>query len=117
MTVALSSDAPVVENDSPLAGMQAAMLRRDAEGEPIAAAEAITIDEALDAYTRGGAVASGDDGERGAPAPGMLRGSGGAVGRHAGHSSRGAHLAACDQTWVGGQCKPGWMDGSSSRRR
>jgi predicted amidohydrolase YtcJ len=61
MTVALSSDAPVVENDSPLAGMQAAILRRDAEGEPIAPAEAISIDEALDAYTRAGAVACGDD--------------------------------------------------------
>ena len=61
VTVALSSDAPVVENDSPLAGMQAALLRRDAEGQPIAPDEAITLDEALDGYTRGGAVASGDD--------------------------------------------------------
>jgi hypothetical protein len=65
VTVALSSDAPVVENDSPLAGIQAAMLRRDADGQPVAPREAITLDEALDAYTRGGAIASGDDGDRG----------------------------------------------------
>jgi predicted amidohydrolase YtcJ len=61
MTVALSSDAPVVEDDSPLAGIEAAVLRRDAEGDPVAAGEAITVEEALDAYTRAGAVASGDD--------------------------------------------------------
>ena len=72
MTVALSSDAPVVENDSPLAGMQAAMLRLDAEGQPVAADEAITLDEALDGYTRAGAIASGDDGERGCLQVGML---------------------------------------------
>ena len=53
VTVALSSDAPVVEDDSPLRGMQAAVLRRDADGEAIAPAEAISIDEALDAYTQG----------------------------------------------------------------
>ena len=72
LTVALSSDAPVVENDSPLAGIQAAMLRLDADGQPVAPSEAITLDEALDAYTRGGAVASGDDGERGCLKVGML---------------------------------------------
>ena len=72
ITVALSSDAPVVENDSPLAGIQAAMLRVDAEGQPVASNQAITLDEALDAYTRGGAVASGDDGERGCLRVGML---------------------------------------------
>ena len=38
LTVALSSDAPVVEDDSPLTGMQAAILRRDADGAPIAPA-------------------------------------------------------------------------------
>jgi len=71
MTVALSSDAPVVSNDSPLAGIEAAMLRRDAEGQAIAPGEAISLDEALDAYTRGGAVASGDDGSRGCLQEGM----------------------------------------------
>ena len=65
LAVALSSDAPVVEDDSPLLGIQAALLRGDENGEPIAAEEAITLDEALDAYTRGGAAASGDEDNRG----------------------------------------------------
>ena len=72
VTVALSSDAPVVEDDSPLRGIQAAMLRRDVDGHEIATGEAISLDEALDAYTRGGAIASGDDGERGCLREGML---------------------------------------------
>ncbi|MDP3716590.1 MAG: amidohydrolase [Acidobacteriota bacterium] len=72
VTVALSSDAPVVEDDSPLRGIQAAMLRRDEDGHGIAVGEAISLDEALDAYTRGGAIASGDDGERGCLREGML---------------------------------------------
>ncbi|HEX4929307.1 MAG TPA: hypothetical protein VFV62_01265, partial [Gaiellaceae bacterium] len=41
VTVALSSDAPVVEDDSPLRGIHAAMLRRDASGHEIAPSEAI----------------------------------------------------------------------------
>ena len=72
VTVALSSDAPVVQNDSPLAGIQAALLRRDGEGHPVAPLEAITLDEALDGYTRAGAVASGDANERGCLRGGML---------------------------------------------
>lgn len=65
LTVALSSDAPVVENDSPLAGLEAALTRTDAEGHVIAGDQAISLDEALDAYTRGGAIASGDEDRRG----------------------------------------------------
>ena len=65
LTVALSSDAPVVENDSPLAGIQAALTRSDADGHLIAPDQAISLDEALDAYTHGGAIASGDDDVRG----------------------------------------------------
>lgn len=65
LTVALSSDAPVVEDDDPLAGIVAAIDRRDAEGVAIAPSEAIAAGEALHAYTLGGAIASGDDAERG----------------------------------------------------
>ena len=68
--VALSSDAPVVEDDNPLAGMQAAITRRDSEGHAIAPEQAITAAEALRAYTVGGAVASGDEANRGAVEPG-----------------------------------------------
>lgn len=65
MTVALSSDAPVVPDDNPMLGMRAAIDRRDHAGNPIALHEALTVREALWAYTMGGAVASGDDANRG----------------------------------------------------
>jgi predicted amidohydrolase YtcJ len=71
LTVALSSDAPVVENDSPLAGMQAAIVRRDEDGNSISPDESIATEEALDAYTRAGAVACGAERERGTLSEGM----------------------------------------------
>ncbi len=70
LTVALSSDAPVVPDDSPLLGMQAALDRRDPFGNPIAPEQAITAAEALYAYTMGGAIASGDADNRGSLTPG-----------------------------------------------
>jgi predicted amidohydrolase YtcJ len=68
--VALSSDAPVVEQDNPLVGMMAAVTRRDQHGEPLAPEQAITAGEALYAYTMGGAIASGDEANRGSIEPG-----------------------------------------------
>jgi len=68
--VALSSDAPVVEDDDPLAGMMAAITRRDNEGHTIAEEQAIDATEALYCYTMGGAVASGDGLNRGTIEPG-----------------------------------------------
>lgn len=65
VTVALSSDAPVVEDDSPFRGMQSAVDRLDGDGIAIAAEQSIGIAEALYAYTMGGAIASGDDANRG----------------------------------------------------
>jgi predicted amidohydrolase YtcJ len=59
--VALSSDAPVVEDDNPLIGMMAAITRLDREGCAIAPEQAITAAEALAAYTMGGAVATGQE--------------------------------------------------------
>lgn len=70
LAVALSSDAPVVEEDGPLLGMQAAVLRRDGEGRAIAADQAIGAAEALRAYTMGGAFATGDEANRGSLSPG-----------------------------------------------
>jgi len=49
--IALSSDAPVVSNLNPVKGIEAAVTRRDNEGFVIAADEAISIAEALKAYT------------------------------------------------------------------
>jgi hypothetical protein len=70
LTVALSSDAPVVPDDNPLLGMKAAMDRQDANGSPLAPEQAITAYEALYAYTMGGAIASGDADNRGSLTPG-----------------------------------------------
>jgi predicted amidohydrolase YtcJ len=68
--VALSSDAPVVEDDNPLLGIAAALTRRDSEGRQIAPEQAIAIHQALDAYTIGGARATGDERHRGSIEPG-----------------------------------------------
>ena len=65
LTVALSSDAPVVSDDSPLRGMEAAITREDASGEPILIEQAITAQEALYCYTMAGAIATGDEEHQG----------------------------------------------------
>ena len=65
LTVALSSDAPVVPDDNPLLGIKAAIDRKDANGDPIAPDQRISAYEALYAYTMGGAIASGDEANRG----------------------------------------------------
>jgi predicted amidohydrolase YtcJ len=70
LQLALSSDAPVVEDDNPLLGIQAAVLRSDRAGEGIAPEQAITVAQALYAYTMGGALASGDASNRGSLSPG-----------------------------------------------
>jgi hypothetical protein len=70
LVVALGSDAPVVEDDRPLLGVQSAVTRRDREGESIAPEESITAEDALFAYTMGSAAATGDEGNRGSLTPG-----------------------------------------------
>lgn len=65
ITIALSSDAPVVPDDNPLLGIKAAVDRSDHEGNPIAPNESVTVAQALRGYTMGGAVASGDADNRG----------------------------------------------------
>jgi predicted amidohydrolase YtcJ len=70
LTVALSSDAPVVEDDNPLMGMYAAITRRTKDGRLICPEQGITAAEALYAYTMGGAIASGEANTRGSITPG-----------------------------------------------
>jgi predicted amidohydrolase YtcJ len=60
LTVALSSDAPVVDNESPFAGMNAGITRRSKDGTLISPEQAITNEEAFYGYTMGGAIAAGD---------------------------------------------------------
>lgn len=70
LTVALSTDAPVVPDDNPLLGLKAAIDRLDHVGNPLGAAQAVTPYEALYAYTMGGAMLSGDEANRGSITPG-----------------------------------------------
>jgi predicted amidohydrolase YtcJ len=56
---ALSSDAPVVKNFNPFKGAEAAVTRKDNEGNIIAANEGITIAEALKACTVNASAISG----------------------------------------------------------
>lgn len=60
MTVAFSTDAPVVKAMNPFIGIQAAVTRMDRLGVQISASEAISTEEALYAYTMGAATANGN---------------------------------------------------------
>jgi predicted amidohydrolase YtcJ len=70
LTVALSTDAPVVADDNPLLGLKAAVDRRDHAGVPLGAGQAVTPTEALWGYTQAGAILSGDEANRGSITPG-----------------------------------------------
>lgn len=69
MTVAGSSDAPVVDFD-PLKGIRAAVRRLTAEGEPLNDGQNVTIQEALEMYTIHAAKAGGIEDEVGVLAAG-----------------------------------------------
>jgi predicted amidohydrolase YtcJ len=60
VNVAFSSDAPVVKNYNPWVGIQAAVTRKDAQGENIAKYQKISVLEAISAYTLGGSLAQND---------------------------------------------------------
>lgn len=61
VSLAFSSDAPVVKDFNPLTGIRNAVERVDARGHAIAISERINIAEALHAYTLGAAEAAGTD--------------------------------------------------------
>lgn len=69
LPLALSSDRPVVDG-APLKGIQAAVLRRTQSGAPFVPEEALTVEEALRAYTIGAAYAAFAESELGMLAPG-----------------------------------------------
>jgi predicted amidohydrolase YtcJ len=66
-----SSDRPVVAG-APLLGIADMVNRRTASGAPFNSGEAITVSQALHAYTRGSAYASRQEHVKGSIAPGML---------------------------------------------
>ncbi len=57
--MALSSDAPVVKNFNPFKGLSAGVTRKNNEGQTIAPEEAISVADALKAYTYSAAKISG----------------------------------------------------------
>lgn len=59
LTLALSTDAPVVRELNPWAGIQAAILRQDLDGHIHDSAQSITLNEAIQAYTAGSAEVCG----------------------------------------------------------
>ncbi|MDQ7850201.1 MAG: amidohydrolase [Armatimonadota bacterium] len=69
--VALSSDRPVVDG-APLRGMCAAICRRTVSGAACVPEEAITLREALQWYTLGGAYAAFEEAHLGSLEPGKL---------------------------------------------
>ncbi|TWT99665.1 N-substituted formamide deformylase precursor [Botrimarina colliarenosi] len=72
LNVALSTDAPVVRDERPLAGVAAAVGRRCGDGAPMGPDETITLRDGLLAYTAAGAKLSGDDDRFGAIRTGLL---------------------------------------------
>lgn len=72
LTVSNGSDCPV-ELPDVMAGIQCAVTRRDLRGEgPYLEAEAFTMQEALDSFTKAGARASFEEDRKGCICPGML---------------------------------------------
>lgn len=71
IVAAASSDAPVVSPD-PLAGIQTMITRRDRDGIAAFAEEAVTLEEAVRAYTLAGAYASFEEDIKGSLTPGKL---------------------------------------------
>ena len=67
---ALSTDAPVVKNFDPWNNIRAAVTRRTNSGKVISPQEAITVAEALESYTMGGAWAEGTESVKGSIEPG-----------------------------------------------
>jgi predicted amidohydrolase YtcJ len=68
---AASTDAPVVSTSATV-GLQTMMTRLSEEGEPLWAEEAISLEEAVRAYSYNGAYASFEEQIKGTFAPGML---------------------------------------------
>lgn len=103
LTVALSSDAPVVEDDSVFRGIQSAVDRLDDSGVAIAAEQGIGAAEALFAYTMGGAIASGDESNRGSIEPGKWADFAVLSGDPLNTDTSALAQITVTQTWLGGR--------------
>ena len=72
ISVAFSTDAPVVKNINPWSGIKAAITRKTSGGNFISPQEAITVEEAIYTYTMGSAYAEGTEKIKGSIEPGKL---------------------------------------------
>lgn len=72
LTVAFSSDGPVIGDINPLLGLQSAALRRTRSGRIIAPEQAIAVAQALWCFTAGAALVGGEQARLGRLAPGCL---------------------------------------------
>jgi predicted amidohydrolase YtcJ len=72
ITVAFSSDGPVIGDINPLLGLRSAALRRARSGRAIAPEQAIGVAQALWCFTAGSAIVSGEAERLGRIAPGFL---------------------------------------------
>jgi len=70
INLSLSSDAPVVKDFNPVTGIKAALFRKDNDGNILGADEKISLQEAIYAYTMGGAKANGSIDKNGSIAVG-----------------------------------------------
>jgi predicted amidohydrolase YtcJ len=70
LTVAFSSDGPVIGDINPVLGIQAAALRRTRSGRTIAPEQAIDVAQALWCFTAGSAAVSGESARLGRLKPG-----------------------------------------------
>jgi len=71
ITAAASTDAPVVSPRATI-GLQTMITRRDETGHAVGLEEAVSLDDALRAYTANGAYATFDEHRKGMLAPGLL---------------------------------------------
>ena len=72
LTVAFSSDGPVIGDVNPLLGLRSAVMRRTRSGQVIAPEQAIAVEQALWAFTGGSAIVSGEAHRLGRIAPSYL---------------------------------------------
>ncbi|HEX5152703.1 MAG TPA: amidohydrolase [Parafilimonas sp.] len=72
VNLALSSDAPVVNDFNPLTGIRTAMLRKDADGNTIGNDQKLSLHECLHGYTLAAAKTNGNDAFTGSIETGKL---------------------------------------------
>jgi predicted amidohydrolase YtcJ len=72
ISVAFSTDAPVVKNVNPWSGIKASVTRETSKRNVISPREAITVAQAIHAYTTGSAFAEASENKKGSIAPGKI---------------------------------------------